>query len=93
MTKKDIYLEIIKSYCKIPLVPKTEEDIFKKQKEETLSKMIMNTVIPGVIHFYGHSLSENKNYLILIQEIINNLKKSEYHFKEFQKLLDNISRK
>ena len=61
---KEIYLNIIRAYCKIPLVEKVPFDYFEKQNETKLSKMIMDTVVPGVIQFYGHSMYEKKNYWI-----------------------------
>ena len=90
---KNIYLQIIKSYSKIPFVNNISDDILESKSEETLSNMITNTVVPGVITFYGHSMSENRNYLDVIKEIINNLQKSKDHFDEFKKILNDISEK
>ena len=90
---KKIYLNIIKAYCEIPLVEKISFDYFEKKNEEQLSKMIMDTVVPGVIRFYGHSMYENRNYLDVINNIIQNLKLSKTHFNEFKRILNEISKK
>ena len=90
MSQKEIYLQIIESYCKIPFV-KNKLSEFVTFSEDKLSILILNTVIPGTIRFYGHSMSENRNYLDVIKEIIDNLKKSEIHFNEFKNILNNIN--
>ncbi len=53
---KNIYLQIIKSYSKIPFVNNISDDILESKSEETLSNMITDTVFPGVITFYGYSI-------------------------------------
>ena len=85
---KKIYIEILNSYCQIPLVK--NEINFSKYDEKDLDNMIYNKVIPGTIKFYGDCIVNKKNYLDIINLLINNIKKSEKHFNHFKELIQKL---
>jgi len=89
-TKKTLYLDIINSYCKIPLIDKKSLLNFKELSSQTLSNIIYKIIIPGIIQFYRDCILNSQNYFNLIEKIINKLKKSEQHFKLFQNVISKI---
>ena len=90
---KTIYISILNKYLEIPLVQKTQKFDFQSLTENTLDNFISDKVVPGIITFYSQCITEGKNYMNLINDIIILLKQSPKHLKMFHSLLKEIEGK
>ena len=87
---KDIYLKIIEAFLAIPLVNSSVENV-DELEEDLLDQMITEQVIPQTVHFYGYSMQNNRNYLDVIQSIIDEIKKSPKHLKTLHETIDSLN--
>ena len=89
---KEIYLKIINAFLAIPLVNSSIDNV-DELDEEILDRLITNQVIPQTVHFYGYSMENNRNYLDVIQSIIDEIKKSPTHLKQLHETIESLNPK
>ena len=89
---KDIYIKIINAFLASPLVNSSVDNV-DELEEDLLGQMITEQVIPQTVHFYGYSMENNRNYLDVIQSIIDEIKKSPTHLKQLHETIESLNPK
>lgn len=88
---KEIYINIIKTFLDIPLVNNSIDNL-EELDEKLLDNIISHQVIPQTINFYGYIMENNKNYLDILEKIINEIKKSPKHINELHTLIESLNK-
>ena len=89
---RENYKSIIDAFLEIPILTENHKlsKSFEDSSDEELSEYITVIVIPHTIAFFSQMMYSKKNYIDVVQNIINELKNSKEHFAYYQKIITQL---